>query len=282
MSVPVVVGAYPQPFLHGHDERHGRRCRPEVARAIAGQVHGTSPRRSRRRNYIVISRSYATRARAIERFRDGALLELGAAVAAAARRRPTALRAATESRHERRARRRAARRARGRGAARLASVGRSRSSARCSSSPPCARRQAPLAVPDRRADERRCSSMLLTPFVEVIGSHRSGPGRRSRCSARSTSHARSSRTASSRACGSAPSALAFAVYALLDRPRPAARLRGLGPTLDGRGRARDAARADCSSATRATCVSPLRGRGVELGPVRACSRRSSPARSSAA
>ena len=75
--------------------------------------------------------------------------------------------------------------------------------------------------------------------------------------------------------------LAFAVYALLlDHDRLLAGRR-LGAALDARRRARDAAACRCSSATRASSRVALRGRGVELEPVRVCCRRCSPARSSA-
>ena len=54
---------------------------PKVARTIAAQVHGTVAAKKPTSNYIVISRSYPSEHVPIKRFRDGALLELGAAVA---------------------------------------------------------------------------------------------------------------------------------------------------------------------------------------------------------
>ena len=57
-SVPVVVGAYPQPFLGGTTSVTAVGVAPKVARTIAAQVHGTVAAKKPTRNYIVISRSY--------------------------------------------------------------------------------------------------------------------------------------------------------------------------------------------------------------------------------
>ena len=81
MSVPLVVGSYPHPFLRGTTSVTTVEGSPKVARTIAAQVHGTFAAKNPPRNYIVISRSYAPDHVAIKRFRDGALLELGGAVA---------------------------------------------------------------------------------------------------------------------------------------------------------------------------------------------------------
>jgi len=81
MSVPLVVGAYPHPFLRGTTSVTTVEGDPKVARAIAAQVHGVFAAKKPTTNYIVVSRSYAPEHIRIRRFRDGALLELGTAVA---------------------------------------------------------------------------------------------------------------------------------------------------------------------------------------------------------
>jgi Domain of unknown function (DUF4430) len=81
MSVPLVVGSYPHPFLRGTTSVTTVEGSPKVARTIAAQVHGTFAAKNPTRNYIVISRSYPPEHVSIRRFRDGALLELGTAVA---------------------------------------------------------------------------------------------------------------------------------------------------------------------------------------------------------
>ena len=91
MSVPLVVGAYPQPFLRGTTSVTTLGVEPEVARTIAGQVHGTFTATKPTTNYIVISRNYPPEHVQIKRFRNGALLELGAAAARRLARDPAAL-----------------------------------------------------------------------------------------------------------------------------------------------------------------------------------------------
>lgn len=81
MSVPLVAGAYPHPFLRGTTSVTAVGVDGAVARAIAGQVHGTVAAKKPTRNYILISRNYELEHVRIRRFRDGALLELGPAVA---------------------------------------------------------------------------------------------------------------------------------------------------------------------------------------------------------
>ena len=71
----------PHPFLGGTTSVTAVGVAPKVARTIAAQVHGTVAAKKPTRNYIVISRSCRRDHVAIKRFRDGALLELGAAVA---------------------------------------------------------------------------------------------------------------------------------------------------------------------------------------------------------
>jgi hypothetical protein len=77
MTVPVVVGAYPQPFLHGKTSVVAVGAAKAVARAIAGQVHGVVAASTPTRNYVVISTRFTPQAVRIKRFRKGVLLELG-------------------------------------------------------------------------------------------------------------------------------------------------------------------------------------------------------------
>jgi hypothetical protein len=81
ISVPFVVGSYPHPFLRGTTSVTAVGVDPKLARTIAAQVHGTVAAKKPARNYIVISRDYPPNHVSIKRFRDGALLELGAVVA---------------------------------------------------------------------------------------------------------------------------------------------------------------------------------------------------------
>ncbi len=82
MSVPLVVGAYPEPFLHGLPGKTtvvGADRR--LAARIAAQVHGVVNAKASPRNYIVIGGKLPPQTARIKRFRAGALLELGTAVA---------------------------------------------------------------------------------------------------------------------------------------------------------------------------------------------------------
>jgi hypothetical protein len=92
MSVPVVVGAYPEPFLHGTTSVVVVGAGTRVARAIAGQVHGVVASTTPTKNFIVISSRFAPRAAQIKRFRKGVLLELGVAAAQRLAADPSALR----------------------------------------------------------------------------------------------------------------------------------------------------------------------------------------------
>jgi uncharacterized protein DUF4430 len=93
MSVPVVVGSYPEPFLHGlpgktsvvgGDKR--------VARAIAKQVHGVVDATAASQNVIKIGGGLPANAARIRRSGSGVLLELGAATARRLAHNPRALR----------------------------------------------------------------------------------------------------------------------------------------------------------------------------------------------
>jgi hypothetical protein len=77
MSVPVVVGAYPEPFRHGTTSVVATGAQASIARAIAGQVHGVVRARTPTKNFIVISSRFGRRDVRIRRFRSGVLLELG-------------------------------------------------------------------------------------------------------------------------------------------------------------------------------------------------------------
>ena len=124
MSVPVVVGAYPHPFLRGTTSVTAVGVDPKIARAIATQVHGTVAAKKPSTNYIVVSRNYAPDHVQIRRFRDGALPSSAPPPPVGSPTIQLRCGAGTESRRERRARRRAPGRSRGRGPARLTGVGR--------------------------------------------------------------------------------------------------------------------------------------------------------------
>jgi hypothetical protein len=90
MDIPVVAGAYPEPFLHaGPTSVVGS---PKLARPIAKQVHGVVNSKRTPRSFVVIGGKLAPRAVHIAPFRKGYVLELGAAVAARLARDPNALR----------------------------------------------------------------------------------------------------------------------------------------------------------------------------------------------
>jgi hypothetical protein len=91
MSVPVVVGAYPEPFLHaGPTSVVG--ADPALARRIARQVHGTVNDKQMPRSFVVVGGRLAPGTAHIRRFRGGYLLELGLDVARKLARDPHALR----------------------------------------------------------------------------------------------------------------------------------------------------------------------------------------------
>jgi hypothetical protein len=81
MTVPVVAGAYPQPFAQGTTSVVTAGVPRAVASSIATQVHGSVGAAKPTRNYIVLSSRFAPRHVRIKRFRDGTLLELGATIA---------------------------------------------------------------------------------------------------------------------------------------------------------------------------------------------------------
>jgi len=90
MDIPVIAGAYPEPFLRaGPTSVVGD---PKLARAIAKQVHGVVNARRTLRSFVVIGGKLAPDAVHIAPFRKGYLLELGTAIAARLARNPHALR----------------------------------------------------------------------------------------------------------------------------------------------------------------------------------------------
>ena len=93
MSVPVVVGAYPEPFLHGFAGKTSVvGADRQLAARIAAQVHGVVNSRVTPRNYIVIGGKLPPQTVRIKAFRNGALLEFGTAAAERLARDPHALR----------------------------------------------------------------------------------------------------------------------------------------------------------------------------------------------
>lgn len=90
MSIPVVAGAYPEPFLHaGPTSVVGN---PSVARPIAKQVHGVVNAKRSPRSFVVIGGKIAPNTVTISPFRRGYLLHLGTAIARKLAHDPTALR----------------------------------------------------------------------------------------------------------------------------------------------------------------------------------------------
>jgi hypothetical protein len=81
MSVPVVAGAYPQPFVRGSTSVIGVGVARATATAIADEVHGTLAATMPTKNSIVISARFAPDLIRIRRFRQGVLLELGPRIA---------------------------------------------------------------------------------------------------------------------------------------------------------------------------------------------------------
>jgi len=90
MHIPVVAGAYPEPFLLGRtsvvSSRHA------LAEQIAGQVHGVVNSRAPVRNYIIVGEAFAPDHVHVARFRKGVMLELGTAIARRLAADPKALR----------------------------------------------------------------------------------------------------------------------------------------------------------------------------------------------
>ncbi len=92
MSVPVVVGAYPQPFTRASTSVVPIGVGDAAAKAIAKQVGGTLRSPTPTTNYIVISSKFPPDHVDIRRFRKGVQLELGSTVARRLAKDPTALR----------------------------------------------------------------------------------------------------------------------------------------------------------------------------------------------
>jgi hypothetical protein len=90
MHVPVVAGAYPEPFLGQPTSVVSSDRR--VAAKIAKQVHGVVNAKATLRNFIVIGGNLPPGAVHIKQFRKGFVLELGLAIAKRLAADPTALR----------------------------------------------------------------------------------------------------------------------------------------------------------------------------------------------
>jgi hypothetical protein len=100
MSVPVVLGAYPEPFLHGFEwvkpggsvVSTDRRIAKRIAAQVGGVVNDKGTGANAPTNFIVIGGKLAPGTARIRKFRNGVLLELGAAMARRLAADPTALR----------------------------------------------------------------------------------------------------------------------------------------------------------------------------------------------
>jgi hypothetical protein len=92
MSVRVVVGAYPQPFVRSTTSVVPVGVPRALARTIARQVHGVVASRAPTRNFIVIGARFAPETVRIRRFGRGVQLELGVAAARRLAADPSALR----------------------------------------------------------------------------------------------------------------------------------------------------------------------------------------------
>jgi hypothetical protein len=93
MHIPVVLGAYPEPFLHGFPGVTSV-VSPDraLAKRIAVQVHGVVNAKQRPRNFVVIGGSLPPDTARIRPFRNGVLLELGHTTALKVAADPNALR----------------------------------------------------------------------------------------------------------------------------------------------------------------------------------------------
>jgi hypothetical protein len=90
MHIPVVAGAYPQPFLQGRTSVVS--ARRALAARLARQVHGVVNARTPVRNYIVVGERFAPDHVHVAPFHKGVRLELGTAIARRLAGDPTALR----------------------------------------------------------------------------------------------------------------------------------------------------------------------------------------------
>ncbi len=89
-SIPVVAGAYPEPFLRA--EPTSVVGEPALARPIARQVHGVVNSKTTPRSFIVIGGKLPAGTVKISTFRGGYLLQLGSGIARRLAHDPTALR----------------------------------------------------------------------------------------------------------------------------------------------------------------------------------------------
>jgi len=90
MSIPVVAGAWPHPFVDSPTSVVAKNR--SLARKLAAQVHGVVGSKRPLRNYVLATPSFAPDHVRIYRFRKGVVLELGRAIAARLAGDPKALR----------------------------------------------------------------------------------------------------------------------------------------------------------------------------------------------
>ena len=90
MHIPVVAGAYPQPFLQSRTSVVSRRR--ALAARLARQVHGVVNARTRVSNYIVVGERFTPDHVHVTPLHKGVRLELGTAIARRLASDPTALR----------------------------------------------------------------------------------------------------------------------------------------------------------------------------------------------
>lgn len=82
MDIPLVVGSYPEPFLHALPGKTSVvSADRRLAAAIAAQVHGVVNAKVTPRNFVVIGSKFPPNTAHITPFRHGALLQLGISVA---------------------------------------------------------------------------------------------------------------------------------------------------------------------------------------------------------
>jgi hypothetical protein len=90
MSIPVVAGAWPHPFVDSPTSVVAKDR--SLARRLAAQVHGVVDSKRPLRNYVLATAAFAPDHVRIYRFRKGVVLELGRTIAAQLAGDPKALR----------------------------------------------------------------------------------------------------------------------------------------------------------------------------------------------
>ena len=200
MREPVVVGAFPEPFLHGYDGKRRPAVGPLRSRARLQALARRSPARTPHPSRLsrdaapadanvlpTVSGTARFTASLARSGRAGSPVRFVFAGDAKRARCATPTGSATGTRcREPGPRSRPPRRARRRRAARRATRWSSPRSPRCCSRSACARRGPALASTSPGRWSRPSRVFLLTPFVSHDGTHVLWRGRRCRCSARST------------------------------------------------------------------------------------------------